>query len=167
MFRLRFKLIEKRPVGVVRDKWREICRKAWFLVGEHWFRNMLKNHFNVASKHKYNHRTRSTQYRKNKVKAAVRGKAILGGVVDNVFTGRMMHDITSTAVIRGFPTRVRVSMFGPNYMRMRFKAGSNQPNKKQEIITTTQDEQRILKRIMREYVTQQIKAIRDKKVTNI
>lgn len=167
MFRLKFNLIEKRPVGVVRDKWREICRKAFQLVGEHWFRNMLKNHFTPQAKHTYRHKARSSKYKTNKARLAQRGKVAMGGVVDNVFSGDTMQQVTSKALIRGFPTRVKVSMFGPNYLRMKFKSGSNQPNKKQEIIATTEAEQSTLKRIMREYITKQIKEIRTKKTTTI
>lgn len=87
--------------------------------------------------------------------------------MDNVFTGNMMQSLQQTAVIRGFPTRVKVSMFGPKYMRINFRAGSQQPNKKQEVITTTDQEQNILKRIMREYIVKQIREIRAKKTTNI
>jgi len=167
VFRLKFKLIEKRPVGVVRDKWREICRKAFQLVGEYWFRNMLKNHFTAQAKFTYKHKPRSSKYKTNKARLAQRGKVAMGGVVDNVFSGDTMRQVTGQALIRGFPTRVKVSMFGPNYLRMRFKAGSNQPNKKAELITTTDAEQNILKKIMREYIVQQIKAIRAKKTTVI
>lgn len=167
MFRLKFKLIETRPVGVVRDKWREICRKAFQLVGEYWFRNMLKKHFTPQAKHTYKHKPRSSGYRRNKERLAQRGKVAMGGQVDNVFTGNMMQSLQQTAVIRGFPTRVKVSMFGPKYMRINFRAGSQQPNKKQEVITTTDQEQNILKRIMREYIVKQIREIRAKKTTNI
>ena len=167
MFRLKFKLIEKRPVGVVRDKWREICRKAWYIVGEHWFRNMFRNHFTAQAKYTYKHKPRSRKYLVQKERMAKRGKAAMGGVVDNVLTGEMMQMLTSQAVIRGFPTRVKVTMIGPDHLKIRFKAGTNQPNKKRELVTTTAAEQDILKRLMREFITKQIKAIRDKKVTNI
>lgn len=167
MFRLKFKLIEKRPVGVLRDKWREICRKAWFIVGDYWFRNFLKRHFTAQAKYTYKHKPRSSKYRRNKERLASRGKVAMGGQVDNVFSGAAMQQITSQAIIRGFPTRVKVVMLAPPYFRIRFKAGSSQPNKKREIVATTDDEQRILKRIMREYITKEIKAIRDKRVTNI
>jgi hypothetical protein len=167
VFRLKFKLIEKRPVGVVRDKWREICRKAWYIVGEYWFRNFLKKHFTTQAKHTYKHKPRSKRWLDTKEKLAKRGKAIMGGQVDNVLTGDAMRQITSQAVIRGFPTRVKVSVFAPSYFRIRFKAGSSQPNKKREIITTTDEEQRILKKLMRDHITKEIKAIRDKRVTNI
>ena len=173
MFRLKFKLIEQRPIGVVRDKWREICRKAWFLVGDYWFRNMLKNHFTPQAKYTYKHEPRSKKYLDQKRKLAARGKAILGGIVDNVLTGAVMRAVTTNAMIRGFPTRVRVSMYGPDYLkstgfsRRKLRQVSRQPNKKRELITTTDAEQKILKRIMREFITQQITKIRQPKTTTI
>jgi len=167
MFLLRITLTQKRPPGVVRDKWREICRRAWYIVGEYWFRNFLKQHFTEQAKYKYKHRPRSSKYQRNKERLAQRGIVAEGGRVDNVFRGDLMRAITSQAVIRGFPSRVKVSMFGPSYLRMKFKAGTNQPNKKVEIVTTTQAEQNVLKRLFRQFVVEQIRAIRTQSKTII
>lgn len=173
MFRIKTQIMETRPFDVARDAWRVMQRRAMSAVGEYWFRNMLKHHFTAQAKYTYKHEPRSTKYKDDKRKLAMRGGAIMGGVVDNVLTGELMRAVMENAIIRGFPSRVRVTMIGPDHLkstgfsRKKMKQVARQPNKKRELVTTTTAEQKILKRIMRDFITKQIKAIRDKRVTKI
>lgn len=149
---LKIKLKENKPPDLARDAWRKACKTAFAAIAWHWFKTMLPRHFTVQARHKYNHRPRSKKWNDRKQALAKRGVAAMGGMIDNVFTGRMMEAVTRQAAVRAFPTRARVSMFGPNYMKINFRSGSSQPNKKKEMVAVTKEELRELltmfKRVM-------------------
>lgn len=176
MFRVKTKIMETRPADVARDAWRGIQRDAMVHVAQHWHKEMLPDHFNVASKHKYNHERRSTEYRKTKVKLAVRGKAIMGGVVDNVLTGQSMRDLMTRSVIRGFPTRATLYMFVPSYFNIKFNRGtvkrdgsrnkpSRQPNKPNEVTSKTANELAELRKVIKAYVVKRLQQHRGRSKT--
>jgi len=158
--RLSITVKENKPPDVARDAFRVICRKAFAHIGNYWFKNFFPKHFTVQAKHKYNHRPRSRKYQEQKRKLAARGKAALGGVVDNVLTGDMMRQLLSGAVVRGFPTRARVEMRGPNYMRLNFKAGTNQPNKKRELVALTDEEAKFLIAEFKRFILREFRTYR-------
>lgn len=160
MFRIKTETMETRPFDVARDSWRQMQRNGMRDVGEYWFRNMLPQHFTPQAKQLYEHRPRSRKYQLNKENLAQRGIVKLGGRVDNVFRGYAMQSIKSTAIIRGFPTRCTVFMHGPDYLRMKFKAGTNQPNKTREIVTTTPKESEQLKQILVKSMEKQLRHYR-------
>lgn len=167
MFRIKSELMETRPLDVARDSWREMQRAGMRAVGEYWFKEMLPRHFTPQAKHIYQHKPRSTKYIDRKRKLAQRGQAILGGMVDNVLTGAVMNSVKNRAVIRGFPTRCTVYMHGPNYLRINFKAKSNQPNKKQEILTTTPKEAEVLKKVLMRVMREQLAKHRKRRKTKV
>jgi hypothetical protein len=160
MIRLLINVKEIRPPDVARDAFRVICRKAFSHIAHYWYKNFFPRHFTTQAKHKYGHKPRSKKYLDNKRKLAQRGIVALGGVVDNVFTGDMAKALLSGAIIRGFPTRGKVEMRGPNYLRMRFKAGTNQPNKKRELVDLADDELKILLAEFKRFVLREMKTYR-------
>jgi hypothetical protein len=163
---LRAKVLQKRPVGIARDPWRKIARESMGEVGHYWFQNFFPEHFKEGAKYKYRHRPRQTAYKRNKVKLAQRGKVLMGGTVDNVFSGRTMQALLGNiAIVRPFPSRVTVYMRGPRYLATRFRTASNQPNKPKELTTVTRDEQRVLNRVARDAVAQRIRDYREQKIT--
>lgn len=159
MIRLLVNVKEIKPPDVSRDKFREICRRAFSHIGHYWYKNFFPEHFTVQAKHKYNHRPRSKKYLEQKQKLARRGIAAMGGAVDNVFTGDMARQLLSGAIIRGFPTRATVTMRGPSYMRINFRSG-NQPNKKRELVALTREEMRFLLAEFKRFVAKEFKAWR-------
>jgi len=160
MIRLLINVKEIRPPDVARDAFRVICKKAFAHIGNYWYRNFFPRHFTPQARHKYKHQPRSKKYLDNERKLAQRGIAALGGAVDNVFTGKMASDLLSGAFIRAFPTRARVEMRGPNYLRIRFKAGSNQPNKKRELVALADDEFKILLAEFKRFVVREMRTYR-------
>lgn len=160
MIRLLINVKEIRPPDVARDAFRVICKRAFAHVGNYWYKNFFPRHFTTQAKHKYNHKPRSKKWLDRKRKLAQRGMAAMGGVVDNVLTGNMASELLSGAMIRAFPTRARVTMRGPNYLRMKFKAGSNQPNKKRELTTLADDEFKILLAEFKRFVLREMKNYR-------
>lgn len=168
MFRIKTKIMETRPFDVARDAWRVMQRTAMTAVGEHWFKEMLPGHFTAQAKFKYQHRPRSRKYIETKKRLATRGKALMGGLVDNVLTGAMKRALESTAVIRGFPTRCTVYLSGPAHLRIRYKPGTNQPNKPAEILYTTPQEAKVLKAVLRKSMVSQLRTRRSaRKTTNV
>jgi hypothetical protein len=160
MFRIKSTIMESRPFDVLRDDWRVMQRAGMSEVGNHWFKEMLPQHFVAGAERKYNHRPRSAKYLAAKKNMAKRGRVKLGGVVDNVFSGAAMEAIMGRAVIRGFPTRATVYMYGPDYLKINFRRSSNQPNKKREILTTIPSEAEILKGILRKFMESQLETYR-------
>lgn len=160
MIRLLINVKEIKPPKMARDKFRDICRRAFSHIGQYWYKNFFPNHFTIAAKRKYGHKDRSSKYRANKEKLARRGIVAMGGVVDNVFTGDMARQLLSGSIIRGYPTRATVTMRGPNYMRMNFRSGSAQPNKKRELVALTKEEMRLLLAEFKRFVAKEFKAWR-------
>lgn len=120
--------------------------KAHEEVGKEWHTNMLPQHFTKEAAGKYKHKKRGTKYLKWKRKKwesrrpLKNGKYVKqGGEVDNVLSGDMKEMLMRVGVIRAFPTRTTVSMTGPRYVTMR-NYKMNQPDKGQEIETTTREE---------------------------
>lgn len=165
MFRVKTKIMETRPFDVTRDAWRQMQRNGMRAVGEYWHREMLPNHFTPQAKYTYQHKPRSAKYIRNKQRLAQRGIVALGGNVDNVFRGDVMKALKTRAVIRGFPTRCTVYMHGPNHLRINFRAKSNQPNKKQELITTTAKEAETLKKVLTRVMRDQLRTHRGRRRT--
>lgn len=142
-------------------RWNEIGREAHRAGAELWQDEFLARHFTPEAKTRYHHQPRRPKYIKAKARAAARGFA-LAPDIDNLYTGRLYHNLQSTAAIKAYPSRATISMIGPRYITMRafqgdhsaaFQAGWTygkgehfqptaglQPDKKKEILTDTDDE---------------------------
>jgi hypothetical protein len=172
MILLRGKLVENRPLDIARDNWREITRGAYAAVGQYWVDNYLMGHFEPGAgvKYRYKFRTRAYNRRKDlkrsQGKPMQRGNApvIAGSDTPNVLTGYMKREMTRSVVVRGFPTRATVYMYGPQYLSMRYRF-KNQPNKPAEITTVRGDEREKLAQVLRAEVLKRINAYRGQKVT--
>lgn len=174
MFRIKTKIMETRPFDVARDSWRQMQRNGMRAVGDHWHGTMLPKHFTPQAKYTYGHEPRSNKWKNIKLKLAQRGKAIMGGQVDNVLTGAMMAAVKGKSTIRGFPTRCTVYMSGPGYMkstgfsRKKLRHVSRQPNKIREMLTTTPKEAEELKRVLVKTMREQLKQYRgQRRTTNV
>jgi hypothetical protein len=157
--RVLIKVTELRPPDLARDKFREICKKAFAHIAHYWYKNFFPRHFTSQAKRKYNHTARNPAYVEKKKRLARRGIVALGGAVDGVFTGRMANELLAGAIVRAFPTRGRITMKGPNYMRINFrKAG--RANLKRELTTVSDDEFKILLAEFKRFVAKEFKAWR-------
>lgn len=158
---LRTNFRESRPMDVAVRRWNEMGREAHRVGGQLWQEEMLPKHFQVESKILYHHQPRRQKYLAGKQRAAERG-FIQAADIDNLYTGRMYHYLSSTAVVRAFPTRATINMIGPRYMTMRVFQGDRaeaaahgmtygkgqkfsataglQPDKKAEILTDTDED---------------------------
>ena len=164
---LKFKVKENKPPDLARDAWRKACKKAFVAICWHWHKHMLPRHFEPSARHRYNHKPRSRKWNDRKQALAKRGIAAMGGMVDNVFKGHMMEALKRSAVVRGFPTRGRLSMFGPNYMKINFRGSSNQPNKKAEVVKLTKPELQELLRLFKKVMIEETNKARATRTTTI
>lgn len=167
---LKAKLTERKPLDVARDGWREITRAAYRAVGLHWLANYLKGHFEPGAAEKYRYRFRSRYYRmrKDRLAAAHRpfsrggSPVIAGGDRPNVLTGYMMHEMLRNQVVRGFPSRCTVIMYGLAYLTTRFHKKA-QPDKPKEITTVTDAERKELGKVLEKALADGIEAYRKRK----
>lgn len=129
--------------------WMRAMEKANQRVGEIFHTEMLPERFKKGAAQKYGYKPRSPKYlawklKKFKSRRPMRnGQYVEGsGVTDNVLSGDMRDQMTRAGVIRSFPTRVSVTMNGPRYMTMRTRG--SQPDKLNEVFTTTEGERQRL-----------------------
>ncbi len=181
MIVLRGKLVENRPLDVVRDAWRTITRAAYRAVGLYWVQHFLPRHFmpGAASKYHYEYRSQAYLMRKHGRPSGASRKDMASNLrqLDDqtplVLTGRMKQDVLSQNVVRGFPTRATVYLYGPAYMNAKLGAGfasrkdfsRRQPDKAKEMTTVTSDEREILAQELRKALLAGINAYRGTKVT--
>jgi hypothetical protein len=127
MYLLKANLIGDKPLDVARDAWRIIAREGMKAVAEHWHQHILPKHFTPEARYRYAHQLRGRGYNARKVKKAAAGQPFQSGgqpvigpqPVDNVLTGYLRNQLTSTKAITAYPTRVTLKMFGPRYITMR------------------------------------------------
>jgi hypothetical protein len=195
---LNVKIVSTRPLDIPRDVWRQILRHGHAAVGEVWHKEVLPEHFTTKAKFKYRHERRKPGYVKRKMAAAAAGRGIsrqnpqpvlMGGQVDNVVTGTMMAELKRQRTVRAFPTRVTITIYGPQYMSARTFTGDakraiaegwtygkgkkfsrysgNQPDKRKEITTTTIEERKRLSQVLTDTVASDLAAYRAPTTTTI
>jgi hypothetical protein len=172
MILLKAKLTERKPIDVVRDAWRIITRGAYMAVGWYWVHNYLAGHFEPGAAEKYRYQFRSRAYRRRKDRAFAAGRpmtkggapVIAGSNQPNVLTGYMRREMTRNVVVRGFPTRATVILYGPSYLTTRFFKKA-QPDKPKEITTVTDSERRELSKVLENELKSRIESYRATRVT--
>lgn len=169
---LKAKLTENRPLDIVRDSWRAICKAAYRATGLYWVEKMLPKHFEPGAAERYRYKWRAKGYRLRKDRAFQSGRpiqkggapVIAGSDTPNVLTGYMKREVMHNVVVRGFPTRATVIMYGPAYLTTRFFK-KNQPDKPAEITAVRSDERQELSRFLRDRVVEGINQVRATRVT--
>jgi hypothetical protein len=178
---LKVKMTERRPIGIVRDRWREILRKAFRAVGEFWAMTFAKRHFEPGAAERYHYARRTARYmaRKDRQLAAGRSmskgepRVIAGSDTPLVLTGRMRDMMLQHVVIRSFQNHVSVTLLGPAYTNAKLGRGGkargdfsrHQPNKPREITVVTPDEHKALKKVLADQIMAGIGAIHETRVS--
>ncbi len=195
MILLRGKMVENRPLDVVRDAWRTITRKAYQAVGLYWVHNFLPRHFEPGAASRYRYEFRSLAYLLRKHGQSTSGLRASGVQRKELFsrlrkmdddsplvlTGYMKRQVMQTNVVRGFPTRATVYLYGPGYMTAKLGAGfrnrsdgkggrfvdysRRQPDKVKEMTTVTSDERNELAKVLTQALRDGINAYRGTKTT--
>lgn len=149
MFILNFDIKESKPFDIGARRWGKWSKNAFEQIGRRWHKEVLPEHANPSGSKKHPHKKRQSKYRKSKQRAARRGgtkrnnvftPVVMGGVVDNVFSGDMMRALLRTKIVKAFPTRLTVTSVGPKYLNTNFVI--NQPDKKQELTHLTRNQKR-------------------------
>lgn len=134
--------------GVSGRAFSRMLKHAWTKVGQWWHRERRPLHFLPGARFQFKHRKRTKKHLLRKQKLVARGKLPPeAATTDNIFTG-LMRESMETVFIRAFPTRVRLSYEMPSYANIRFKSGSNQPDKMGETFTLTDFERRTIKEMV-------------------
>ena len=109
MIEIRMVLEEKGTPRQLISKLRtRILKAALERGGDYWHDRILPRHFRPGARHKYGHRRRSKSYQRKKEK-------IFRHNIDNVWTGRMMDQVTSGRWLSGTAKRITVRMSVPWY----------------------------------------------------
>lgn len=169
MIILRAKIVGKKPLDIPRDAWRVITRKAHEDVGRYWVEHMLEGHFAEGAGQKYGYKFRTKAYRDRKDRNFAQRRpmqkgaapVIAGSGRPNVLTGRMMQDVLAQNTVRGFPSRATVTLYGPQYLNTRFHK-KVQPDKGAEITKVTPQEAKLLSKVLRDSIAEQIKTYRSR-----
>jgi hypothetical protein len=186
------RLKQTRPFGIVRDRWREIMRRAYEAVGRYWLEKFLPRHFQPGAASRYHYAFRSEAYLLRKFGTSHSGLnaaglprkehfSMLRQMDDQqplVLTGYMRDQVMKNNTVRGFPTRATVRLFGPQYMGAKLsssyagKADSDQskylavqPNKIKEMTTVLQSEAKELSGVLAANVAAGIRAVRGERIT--
>ncbi len=132
---------EKPPIEARMREHPEAMRTAFEAGGVLWAQDILPRHFEEGSARRYGHQPRKERTKKRKLAAARVGAAILGGRVDNVFTGLMMRAVLGAQRIKARPGGVEILIFGPRYL-FQYDKRRGHPQKAREISTVIAEEER-------------------------
>ncbi len=155
---------EKQPVEALLAAHPEALRAAYEAGGDHWARYILPEHFRPQAARRYGHQPRKRRTIRRKLAAARVGAAILGGRVDNVFSGLMMRAVLANQRITSTRSSAEVRITGPRYLYQHDKR-RNQPQKARELTTVLASEARAIARTVDREYHQQLSAVDSKKVT--
>ena len=148
MVGFRVKWTSRETIGMTVREYTDLRKRTWVAVGVYWAKTMLPRHFRKNARSRYGYQHRSRDYQESKKDKAQRGKAEKGGVVDLVLSGNLEQRIKDHVLIRPYPSRLTLTMFGPRYLTMRPKSGK--PNMAEELFAmTNKEKEMILKRMQR------------------
>ena len=136
-------------------------------MGLYWVQNFLEGHFKPEATAKYGYKFRKYWIRLASQRRELKTKGMGPFQLSRtplVKTGYMKQELLSHVVVRGFPSRATVVMFGPKYTSMNFRT-INQPNKPKEITTVTKAETRELIGVLKDALISGINAVRQTRVT--
>ncbi len=115
-----------------RDR-REVLKAAFLDAGHFWHQKYLPRHFKRGADTRYGYRPRTAGYAGSanrvgsKVRAAIKGIAVEGGLTPLVFRGLLRRTLTQGAVIKSFPSRFSVYMLAPDYAPQRQRTPKQPP----------------------------------------
>ncbi len=137
-----------------------IKREAGEDVGEDWHENLLPEHFKRSSPAKYRHQPRKEKYKRSKERSArnprAKNRAVLGGVIDNVFSGESKAALSQYANITARAGKTTVTMHPPRYFWMR--APGSTIDKAAETTTVADSEVPRMERVYRDGMERRIQA---------
>jgi hypothetical protein len=164
MISIKTTITETRPPEVSARAWTQITRQAHADQALAWVKHDLPNHFKLHARFAYRHRPRRPATKARKTRDAQRGRAEEGGLVDMVHSGDLRKAVLSAPSIRAFPSRARITLNGPSYLRMKPRT-TTLPDMAAEVFTVTTPEARDLDRVLEHRVTRELNNVRQPKTT--
>jgi hypothetical protein len=100
-----------------------VLRAAMLDMGLKWAVDLLPEHFRKDTQGQFRYAARTEKWKKRKRRLFSLGLAIAPDT-DLVCTGRLREQVLYSArnLVRAFPSRVRIGMFGPKYFTLRGKS---------------------------------------------
>jgi hypothetical protein len=158
---LRMKITEDKPADVTVRAWRSILRGCHEAQGRYWQREILPRHFAPYARFKYGYQQRTQRYLAYKLKTG-------RGMVDLVYSGGMQEYLTSTGIVRGFPSRATITMTGPRYVTPNpVGRRPNAPNLAKEVLSVAADERTELAQVLEQDFTRRLAQWRETRTTVI
>lgn len=143
-----------KPADLSTRGWKEIMRRAHSRELLDWHRTKLRGHFRKAASATYGYQTRKPKYLKQRFK---RGKPPL------IYRGATYNaTVKGTPLIRAFPTRAKLTMNTPKYVKM-VPLKSGRPNLGAELTAVTWQETRDMEASEAAYAEKEIMRIRAKR----
>lgn len=149
---------ETAPPDVAKRRLPAIFKEGNRAAGELWQTKYLPLHFKPFAKSRYGYQQRSTKYLTRKAKRGAVADLVLEGLLKELMTG-------TRHIVRAFPKRFSIQMFGPSYVGMRPKKASR-PNMGAEITKTIASEEKAMGKVYDAAVTKAINAIRATQTTS-
>ena len=140
------KIEENPPIGALATTRDEVFTSVYEAIGRWWAERDLPKHFMPNARYIYGYQARKSSTIRRKHKDAAKGKAIMGGEVDLVWTGNMMKAVLGLQTIRSTPKKVDVIMYGPQYL-WQYNKQAGAPDKAAEITKITPAEVEELNRV--------------------
>lgn len=157
-----FELTIDKPLDMSKRAWQSALKEAHQTAAELWREEMLPEHYTASAAQRYGYQARSGQYLMRKLRACSRGQAV-PGMLPLVYSGRTRADSMATAVARGFPTRLKVTMQNPRYIEINPR-DPKKPRLAAEQVAVTQDELQRLSELVAEKVSEAIDRYSERQV---
>ena len=159
--KLIFSILEKPPIEARMLFHPQAMVAAYGAEGELWAETMLPGHFTPQAHNLYGFQVRAPSTLRRK-----RATAILGGLIDLVWTGLLMRAVLGYQAVVPNERGVTVRMFGPKYLYP-FDKRKNQPDKAAEVLRVMPFEQVLLEGRLDDTYHDQVNSVRATKVTTI
>ncbi len=134
---------EQPPWEELLAKHPEMIREANREMGAEWAEKMLPLHFKPEAHERYHYQERKPSTKKRKLQAAAKGRAIMEGTVDDVWSGLFMRAALGYQQIDPTTHGVTVRAYGPKYIGLGLHRAGD-PDIAAETTTVTEDEMREL-----------------------
>jgi hypothetical protein len=117
---VRIRTVNDRDPELSKRAHSRIMRASMLAVGFKWAWDLLPEHFDKTRQAQFGYAPRTRDWKKKKARLFLLGLAVEPDT-DLVFTGRLRNMVLHSARnnIRAFPSRCRVTMFGPKYFTLR------------------------------------------------
>ena len=157
MYVVNLKITYDPPPSKYSRKFNATTKAAYLAGAKYWHQQFLPMHFRAGAESKYHYRTRTEKYLNRKGK---RGKPPL------VYSGATQEAVESYVKIKPYPSRVRLEMHAPRYVKM-VPRSAKHPNLGREIAETTPAEVAQIAAVMTKAAEKEMNKVRGRATIKI